>query len=57
MTIQILFIVGLALITIGIAFIYWPAAFIFAGVTMSTIAFEVTRLQLPIKPALTAEAK
>jgi hypothetical protein len=45
-----LFIVGLMLISFGIAFIYWPASPIFLGGACVFIAWQLARTATPPEP-------
>jgi hypothetical protein len=50
--IEIVFIVGLLLIVLGIAFIYWPVALIFAGTATSIVAFKMAQVDSTPKPTV-----
>jgi hypothetical protein len=50
--IEILFILGLAMIAAGIACIYWPASLIFAGASLAITAFKLAQAEPPVQPVI-----
>jgi hypothetical protein len=47
---DLIFILGLVLISTGIAFIFWPASFIFLGLACVFIAWQLARTAKPPVP-------
>ena len=55
--IEVLFILGLALIALGIGWIYRPAALIFAGTAMSLIAYRLASVSTSSETHLAPDDK
>jgi hypothetical protein len=55
--IEILFILGLLMVTAGIACIYWPASLIFAGGALAITAFKLAQAEPPVQPVIETTKK
>jgi hypothetical protein len=55
--IEILFIIGLLMVTAGIGCIYWPASLIFAGGALAITAFKLAQADPPVQAVIETAIK
>jgi hypothetical protein len=55
--IEIIFILGLLMVTAGIACIYWPASLIFSGGALAITSFKLAQAETPVQPVIETTIK